>query len=56
MTDEFVLVGDCVPGIRWDATYATWAERSTNGYVAARWHYTLKDEPYPGTYFDFPIG
>lgn len=19
------------------------------------WHYTLKDEPYPGTYFDFPI-
>jgi D-alanyl-D-alanine dipeptidase len=19
------------------------------------WHYTLRDEPYPGTYFDFPI-
>src|SRR5207245_11810096 len=19
------------------------------------WHYTLKDEPYPDTYFDFPI-
>jgi D-alanyl-D-alanine dipeptidase len=20
------------------------------------WHYTLKDEPYPRTYFDFPVG
>jgi zinc D-Ala-D-Ala dipeptidase len=19
------------------------------------WHYTLKDEPYPDTYFDFPV-
>ena len=19
------------------------------------WHYTLRDEPYPSTYFDFPI-
>jgi D-alanyl-D-alanine dipeptidase len=19
------------------------------------WHYTLADEPYPGTYFDFPV-
>jgi D-alanyl-D-alanine dipeptidase len=24
-------------------------------YVREWWHYTLKDEPYPGTYFDFPI-
>jgi D-alanyl-D-alanine dipeptidase len=20
------------------------------------WHYTLADEPYPDTYFDFPVG
>ena len=19
------------------------------------WHFTLKDEPYPNTYFDFPV-
>ena len=24
-------------------------------YQAEWWHYTLKDEPYPNTYFDFPI-
>jgi D-alanyl-D-alanine dipeptidase len=24
-------------------------------YDAEWWHYTLKDEPYPDTYFDFPI-
>ena len=24
-------------------------------YDCEWWHYTLKDEPYPGTYFDFPI-
>jgi D-alanyl-D-alanine dipeptidase len=24
-------------------------------YVREWWHYTLKDEPYPDTYFDFPI-
>jgi zinc D-Ala-D-Ala dipeptidase len=24
-------------------------------YVREWWHYTLKDEPYPHTYFDFPI-
>jgi D-alanyl-D-alanine dipeptidase len=24
-------------------------------YVCEWWHYTLKDEPYPDTYFDFPI-
>ena len=24
-------------------------------YVNEWWHYTLKDEPYPDTYFDFPI-
>ena len=24
-------------------------------YGCEWWHYTLKDEPYPETYFDFPI-
>ncbi len=24
-------------------------------YLAELWHYTLKNEPYPGTYFDFPV-
>ena len=26
-----------------------------SSYDAEWWHYTLRDEPYPGTYFDFPI-
>jgi D-alanyl-D-alanine dipeptidase len=26
-----------------------------SSYDCEWWHYTLKDEPYPGTYFDFPI-
>jgi D-alanyl-D-alanine dipeptidase len=26
-----------------------------NPYGGEWWHYTLKDEPYPDTYFDFPI-
>ena len=25
-------------------------------YHCEWWHYSLKDEPYPNTYFDFPIG
>ncbi|MEV8289759.1 D-Ala-D-Ala dipeptidase VanX [Streptomyces niveus] len=25
-------------------------------YDCEWWHYTLKDEPYPDTYFDFPVG
>jgi D-alanyl-D-alanine dipeptidase len=24
-------------------------------YELEWWHYTLKEEPYPSTYFDFPI-
>jgi D-alanyl-D-alanine dipeptidase len=24
-------------------------------YEREWWHYTLEDEPYPDTYFDFPI-
>jgi D-alanyl-D-alanine dipeptidase len=27
-----------------------------DSYAREWWHYTLKDEPYPDTYFDFPIG
>ena len=26
-----------------------------NSYEWEWWHYTLKHEPYPNTYFDFPI-
>ena len=26
-----------------------------SSYECEWWHYTLKDEPYPDTYFDFPI-
>jgi D-alanyl-D-alanine dipeptidase len=26
-----------------------------NGYECEWWHYTLNDEPYPSTYFDFPV-
>ncbi len=26
-----------------------------NSYDCEWWHYSLKDEPYPNTYFDFPI-
>jgi D-alanyl-D-alanine dipeptidase len=27
-----------------------------NPYECEWWHYTLNDEPYPDTYFDFPVG
>ena len=26
-----------------------------NSYQCEWWHYSLKDEPFPDTYFDFPI-
>ena len=26
-----------------------------NSYAREWWHHTMKDEPYPDTYFDFPI-
>ncbi len=26
-----------------------------SAYESEWWHYTLKEEPYPGTYFDFPL-
>ena len=39
MIDEFVYVDDWVPGIRWDAKYATWDNfvgRPVDGYLANR--------------------
>ena len=27
-----------------------------SAYACEWWHYTLTDEPYPDTYFDFPVG
>ncbi|MGI5200559.1 D-Ala-D-Ala dipeptidase VanX [Spirillospora sp. CA-108201] len=39
MRDDFVFVDEHVPGIRWDAKYATWDNftgRPVNGYVANR--------------------
>lgn len=48
-------------GISPDATESRRCLRSimeASGFVAYDrewWHYTLRDEPYPSTYFDFPI-
>jgi zinc D-Ala-D-Ala dipeptidase len=25
------------------------------GYSKEWWHFTLRDEPFPSTYFDFPV-
>ena len=39
MNDDFVFVDELVPGIRWDAKYATWDNftgRPVDGYVANR--------------------
>src|SRR3954469_10430447 len=39
MKDDFVFVDEVVPGIRWDAKYATWDNftgRPVDGYVANR--------------------
>jgi zinc D-Ala-D-Ala dipeptidase len=39
MSDDFVYVDDWVPGIRWDAKYATWDNftgRPVDGYLANR--------------------
>jgi zinc D-Ala-D-Ala dipeptidase len=30
-------------------------ESGFHGYECEWWHYTLEDEPYPDTYFDFPV-
>lgn len=34
---------------------STMAASGFDSYVREWWHYTLRDEPYPDTYFDFPI-
>ena len=35
---------------------AIMADCGFRSYEREWWHYTLRDEPYPDTYFDFPIG
>lgn len=35
--------------------HAVMAACGFNSYDREWWHYTLKDEPYPDTYFDFPV-
>jgi zinc D-Ala-D-Ala dipeptidase len=39
MNDDFVYLDDCVPGVRWDAKYATWDNftgKPVDGYLANR--------------------
>ena len=62
-------VFDFMDPISWHGTNKISAAQSANrdilkkamndcGFTALKaewWHYTLKDEPYPDTYFDFPI-
>jgi len=39
MSDDFVFVDELVPGIRWDAKYATWDNftgKPVDGYLANR--------------------
>ena len=39
MHDDFVFVDECVPGVRWDAKYATWDNftgKPVDGYLANR--------------------
>ncbi len=40
------IAGACVP---------SWNTAGSNAYEREWWHYALRDEPYPDTYFDFPI-
>ena len=52
---DFVLLSDYVPGIVQEIRYF-----STYNFVGDRidgewWHFTLEDEPFPETYFDFPV-
>jgi hypothetical protein len=49
MNSDFVLVDEYVPGIR----FLHWPRQPENG--REWWHYTLNYEPYPHSYFDFPI-
>lgn len=58
----FVLLSDYVPGIiqeiRYFSTYNFIGDR-IDGYEepidCEWWHFTLADEPYPDTYFEFPV-
>ncbi|GAB2883214.1 D-Ala-D-Ala dipeptidase VanX [Streptomyces mayteni] len=39
MNDDFVFLDECVPGVRWDAKYATWDNftgKPVDGYLANR--------------------
>ena len=39
MNDDFVYVDECLPGVRWDAKYATWDNftgKPVDGYLANR--------------------
>ena len=40
--NRFILMG-IMTSAGWDFYRNEW------------WHYTLADEPYPGTFFDFPV-
>jgi D-alanyl-D-alanine dipeptidase len=44
MPQQFVNLKEVIPDIKIDLRYSKeW------------WHFTYKDEPFPDTYFDFPI-
>ncbi|HUI13123.1 MAG TPA: M15 family metallopeptidase, partial [Xanthobacteraceae bacterium] len=34
---------------------AAMGRRGFRGYFKEWWHFTLRGEPYPHTYFDFPV-
>jgi D-alanyl-D-alanine dipeptidase len=39
-----------------EALRATWVAHGFKDYSPEWWHFTLENEPYPDTIFDFPIG
>ena len=61
-SSSFVLLSEAVPDaileIRYYSTYNFVGDR-IEGYEEPLeeewWHFTLEDEPYPNTYFTFPI-
>jgi D-alanyl-D-alanine dipeptidase len=34
---------------------ATMQRRGFRGYAKEWWHFTLRNEPFPNSYFDFPV-
>lgn len=64
MKADFVFVDELVPGIRVTPVEAQNRQHlcsvmeasGFHRYDSEWWHYTLNGEPYPDTYFDFPIG